>query len=289
MAFRIPRGYEVNREWYNEVCEGIRPTPSAVPFEAYVDLPPVTIDETHHDPIVIESGTLVGIDMGATVNGACVPAHATPDLNLIPHSESSKWGLPTAAITIADGPVAPLGVCYERMYSFALQKNFTNYKRSHTVPFLMGPRVIRIPAITALEEVIQPGKKVMLSSVGNFTGSYESLDPVLANVYNNSLPAGRYEEFDDAAPNTGYIVGTCLKNILLGTGTTTAGTLLMNDLANFTPSAELNREFPGLGRVQTNPGLALSGSGTKGVPGYLLGARANAAGEYRALVINIRI
>ena len=40
MAYRIPRGHEVNRPPYQELSQGIRPEVSAVPQEAYADLPP---------------------------------------------------------------------------------------------------------------------------------------------------------------------------------------------------------------------------------------------------------
>ena len=74
MALRIPRGYDTNRPPYSEICEGQRPTVQNVPLEAWTGLPPVRIDEHHHDPIVLDAGTLVGVATGAGAAGKLFPA-----------------------------------------------------------------------------------------------------------------------------------------------------------------------------------------------------------------------
>ena len=50
-SFRTPRGYAVERPSYQELSEGVRLEASAVPTEAWSGLPPVRVDEVHHDPV----------------------------------------------------------------------------------------------------------------------------------------------------------------------------------------------------------------------------------------------
>ena len=60
MALRIPRGYAVNRPYFREVSEGVRPNSQAAPRLPHTGLAHVRVDEVHHDPIVIDAGTIIG-------------------------------------------------------------------------------------------------------------------------------------------------------------------------------------------------------------------------------------
>ena len=111
--------------------------------------------------------------------------------------------------------------------------------------------------------------------------------------YGKQKLAGRYAKFNPTVYLAQErIVGRCLKKTFLGQGgsTVSAGTLLSDALTDFTAAADLAAEFAGLERVQTVPGLAgLSGSETKGVPSFLLGARADETKRFWALTILVRL
>ena len=322
MALRIPRGYAVNRPYFREVCEGTRPNSQAAPRLPFTGLPHVRVDEVHHDPIVIDAGTLVGNIVGptgggglTTVTGYFVPAFigggavvgtgtsreattGTPDtrdgassnsaelLKLIGSTEAATtwglWGATSGDIRL--GSVLPIGVVTQPVYSSYLPIAFTNYKRQHSVGFVTE-YVIQIPATNDEEVLIAPNDRVMLGS--GTTYGIGVTDP-----YGTQKLAGRYARFAPGAIRAQErIVGYCLKRTKLGTGgsSTATGDMLGSKLSDFTASADLAAEFAGLERVQTVPGLTLSGSETKGVPTFLLGARADGRKDYWALTILIRI
>ena len=323
MALRIPRGYAVNRPYFREVCEGTRPNSQAAPRLPWTGLPHVRVDEVHHDPIVIDAGTLIGNIVGptgagalTTITGYFVPAFigggpvlstgisreattGTPDtrdgassnsaenLKLIGSTEAATtWGIWGAASGDAKfGSVLPIGVVTQPVYSSYLPIAFTNYKRQHSVGFVTE-YVIQVPATNDEEVLIAPNDRVMLGS-----GTHYGIG--VADPYSTQKLAGRYARFAPGAIRAQErIVGVCLKKTKLGSGgaSTVAGDLLSSKLSDFTVAADLAAEFAGLERVQTVPGLAgLSGSETKGVPSFLLGARADGRKDYWALTILIRI
>ncbi len=324
MALRIPRGYAVNRPYYREVCEGVRPNSQAAPRLPYTGLPHVRVDEVHHDPIVIDAGTLVGAIVGptgdapytTTISGYFCPAFVgggavvttgssreattgAPDTrdgagqgvaNFLKVAGSAEavttwqmWGATSGQMAL--GAVMPLGVVSQPVYSSYLQTAYTNYKRQHSMP-LLTDYVIQVPATNDEEVLIQAGDRVMLGS-----GTHYGIG--ITDPYGAQKLAGRYARFAPTAVRaTERMIGVCLKRTLIGTGgsSTATGALLADSLADFTAAADLAAEFAGLERVQTVPGLsALSGSETKGVPSFLLGARADGRKRYYALTILIRI
>lgn len=296
---RQPRGYERNRPNYLEVCEGVRPTDTAAPREAYTGLPHVREDKHHDDPIVLDAGTLVGYVSytGSPAFGKVVPAvlptatgvaESAVDLSIA--GATNDWGLPDSTSgDINVGNVKPLGVVSAPVYSFILQSNYTNYTRNVNIP-IVTDYVIMVPAVNAEEHSIRAGDMVGLGS-----GDHYGIGKAATSTTN--YLAGRYASFDSTwAFASERVVGRCLKKIRLATSsTTTTGTILKNDLNNITLTTEATAEFGQLNRVQTVPGLGLTGSGTKGIPATLLdatlddGNQSPSGKSYWALVLLIRL
>lgn len=287
-TFRTPRGYGVNVVQYRELMEGQRPESSAIPMEAWTGLPPVMIDEIHHDPVVIMPGTFVGIATGGTASGKVFPAHAqTGNCTGRFGSTDDTWGLATsdqtwAMGTITSGPVLPLGVAYQPIYSFNLQQQFINYKRNENMGILTD-YLIQVPAITSEERLINVGEMVMINTSANEYGR-----PVLLTSINNTM--GRLQKWDNSATTLKYVIGRCYGKVnFAGSGTAIAGTKLSADTASWTLTTAGKSELKGLDKVQTVPGLGLAGSGTKGVPAWLMDARSDASGNYYLLNILVRL
>ena len=300
MAIRVPRGYEVQRPYYNELCEGVRPVAGATAREAWTGLAHTRVDEYHNDPIVLEPGTLVGVATGTLAAGKVVPALMGTGINfggdLDQEGVTNVWGLPAGAATSALGAVKPVGVCYQPVYSFILNELYTNYKRNTAVG-VVTDYVIQVPVTNVEEAAIVAGDAVMLGS-----GTYHGIGVTSNEAWTSKKLAGRYARVADAPTilnsasaaemNTVHerTVGRCLKKIKLGNATgTSAGDKLVDSLTNFTISAEANTEFAQLNKVQTVPGLNLTGSGTKGIPGFYLGAAADSNGDFWALTLLIRL
>lgn len=292
---RIPRGYARNIPFYREISEGVRPAIQDLPLKPYTGLAPVRIDEFHHDPIVLDAGTLVGLATGGATHGAGklfpvilqTGGGGAPSglISMGDASAATNWSLPAAAgVTISCGTVKPLGVVYQPVYSAYLETLYTNYKRTDSVGVLCD-YVISVPATNSEEVVIEAGDLVMAG-----TGTYHGLG--VSNPFAARL-AGRYARFlsTETFPND-RIVGRCLKRLLLGTKSSpSAGDLLSDAVAagTFTISTDAEAEFASLSMVQTVPGLGNSGSGTSGIPSYLLGARCGADGKFYALCLLIRL
>jgi len=281
MTLRIPRGYGVQRPYYQEICEGVRPTPQALPLEAWEDLPAVAVDERAYDPIVIMPGTAVGIGTSSNWDGKVIPA-SRGTYSFGAYTNQDQWGLPSSySTTVTDAP-EPIGIVYQPVYSFKLQSQYTNYQRSYIVP-VVTDYVIQIPAVWSGEFYIEPGDMVMVSSGGTYEAS--------PSDWNTAIP-GRYEKFDPtvsgAIENVPYIIGRCLNVTTIATGGT-SGAYLYNDINNVSVSQAVKREFGGLDKVNTVPGLGVAGTATKGIPGWLLGARADSNGDYKALTILVRL
>ncbi len=285
-SFRIPRGYSVNVPQYRELMEGVRPESSATPMEAWTGLPPVQIEELHHDPVVVMPGTFVGIATGGTAAGKLFPAHGiTGNITGRFSSTDSTWGLLTsdatwAAGTITAGPVLPLGVVYNPVYSFNLQEAFVNYKRNESVGVLTD-YLIQIPAITSAERDIRVGEMVMINNTANEYGRAASLASI-----DNLM--GRLKAWDNSAATLKFVVGRCLGKVEFADGTGSTGTKLNAD-STWSLTTAGKAEFKGLDKVQTVPGLGLAGSGTKGVPAWLQEATADSNGKYYALNILVRL
>ncbi|RMG69766.1 MAG: hypothetical protein D6710_08245 [Nitrospirae bacterium] len=287
MAFRIPRGYDVQNVPYRELSEGVRPGVTAIPLEAWSGLPPVRVDELHDDPIVFEPGTLVGIATGGDAVGKLFPAHAlsgTNQITLAFSADDSKWGLPTADTTptadaVCGGQVKPLGVVYQPVYSFNLQTQFTNYKRNESVGILTD-YLIQVPVRTSAEHAIQPGDLVMVNKTANRYGRIAS-----ATDANSQL--GTFQAWDGSTVgDLEFVVGRCFNSFVFATG---ANTSILKDDSTAAITSAGREEFKGLDKVQTVPGLGLAGSGTGGIPAWLTSAISDGSGNYRALTILVRL
>lgn len=312
MAIRVPRGFEVMRPYYNELCEGVRPVAGAAAKEAWTGLALMRIDQQHYDPIVIEPGFLIGMITGGAAVGAgkICPAVLgsgtffptsgggltlgtypfTQNLesgNLIQVGETNDFGLPASSGTHLVGRVRPLGVCYQPIYSFILNSAYTNYVRNTAVGILTD-YVIQIPAINNDEWLLEAGDAVILG-VGRRWGSGAG------NTHDTGLHlAGRYaraQSYMTLADLQDRIVGRCLRKVKLGTGgsSTSAGDKLADKLSDFTIDSNFDVEMGYLSKIQTVPGLTLTGSGTKGVPAFYLGARADTNKVYWGLTLLIRL
>lgn len=287
-SYRIPRGYSVNVPQYRELMEGVRPESNATPMEAWTGLPPVQVEEVHHDPIVIMPGTFVGIATGGTASGKIFPAHGLltgSNMALRFSSTDDTWGLRTSdlsgtvnALGITNGPVLPIGVVYNPVYSFNLQNAFINYKRNENLGVLTD-YLIQIPAVTANEKAILPGKMVQVDTSANEYGRRASITDL-----NKTM--GRLMLWDGSLGGLAYVVGRCIGRVAFASGTAT--TRLGADTAFALTSAGRD-EFKGLDKVQTVPGLGLAGSGTKGVPAWLQDATSDSSGLYYALNILVRL
>ena len=313
MAIRIPRGYDVNRPYYNELCEGVRPVAGALAKEAWTGLAHTRVDELHHDPIVLEPGTLVGIVTGGATVGAgkIVPAvlgtgtiYASTGLGaaalglvgfnynldpcgLIQVGESNTWGLPTTSGNHSVGRVKPIGVVYQPIYSFNLQNRYTNYTRNTAVG-VVTDYVIQVPAVNSDEAQIESGDTVILG-----TGRRHGIGLTVTHLSGFHL-AGRYaraQAYPTLSDLNDRVVGRCLRKIKLGTGgsSTVEGDKLADVISDFTIDSAANSEFDYLAKIQTVPGFNLTGSGTKGIPGFYLGARADSNKVFWGLTLLIRL
>lgn len=302
MAIRTPRGYGRNVPPYNEVCEGDRPNVTALPIEAYTGLAHVRVDEYNHDPFVIDAGTIVGLvsytGADSTVQHKVIPAvlpstTGTAEADVVLAQKGSAeaattWGLPggvSGDTTV--GFVRPQGICYSPVYSFNLQERFTNYQRAHNVGFLCD-HVIRIPATNSEEVAIENGNLVGLGS-----GYHHGAGWTDAEAFSTHLQAGRFAKFDATwAFAQERVVGRCMRKVKIGSTSTDTSTTSISlqtsiDAGTFTIDPAFNREMGNLAAVQTYPGAGLSGSGTSGVPSFLMAARADTTGAFWMLVIRI--
>lgn len=304
MAIRVPRGYSVSRPYYNELCEGVRPVVGSLAKEAWTGLAHVRIDELHHDPIVIEPGTLVGVVTGgASVGeGKIVPAVLGTGYadagNLVQYGASNVWSLPTASGSASVGRVKPIGVCYQPIYSFNLQALYTNYTRNSAVG-VVTDYVIQVPAVNSDEWLIEAGDAIMLGS-GKRHGI--AFAPPAASFPSHEAGfhlAGRYAAVKNysALYNDMHdrVVGRALRKVKLGSdsrGASAVGQTILDSINNgtFSIDSAYDSEVAYISKTQTVPGLTgLTGSGTKGVPGFFLGAKADASGNFYGLTLLIRL
>jgi len=314
MAIRRPRGYTVNRPPFVEICEGARPNVQALVLEAWTGLPPVRIDEHHHDPIVLDAGTLVGVATGThgstSIAGKLMPAvwftgAANKWFLNYNSTDDNNWSL-GAGVATSDldiGDVKPIGVVFQPIYSFYLEEVFTNYKRTESVG-IVTDYVIQIPCKTTKEHLIRAGDLVSCATAdlsvsygrdadvslptGAVAGRYERVSEVIIGQLDttggNIVPPNQLKIQAEAQE---FVMGRCLKSFEYATTTSSDGTTFQDD-SNTTVTSAAKNEFVGLDKVQTVPGMSLAGSGTGGIPGHLLGG-ASSGSSYRALTILVRL
>jgi len=309
MAIRTGRGYGKIHHPYQELYEGVRP--SIQGLRAANFLPVAMLDKLHDDdPIVLLPGTFVG-----RLNTGAATAAISVD-NTYPNAEEAARGLVPAcwgAYTVtyaqndvdfgsddldsttarADAPlgasaatvtgVRPVGVITAPVYSNLLKTKYTNYSRDLMPSLLMGNYSVVIPAVTIGERAIEPGDLVRVDGDG---GAAATWNPV-TNVTAANSP-GRLVAWDGAAASANYVVGRCIDKYRVGTiAGTTNDTVASLIGAGTVSNQNADQQFNTLKRVQTVPGLGLSGSGTQGIPAMFEHATIDGSGDFFALVIKV--
>ena len=201
------------------------------------------------------------------------------------------------AVTATGYGVKPLGVAYFDIYASWLGTNYTNYERQPNVAFLTSNQLVQIPAVTTAEQAIEPGDVVAVDGIGA-TASWNPV-ALAANTGVVANSPGRLKRWSDITAAAGItaaelakaqenIVGRCLRKFLIAyKAGTTAGYKLSYAISagSITSKSAVHTESRHAAAVQTVPGLSLPGSGSLGVAGHLLGAKADANGAFWALEI----
>lgn len=303
MAPRVPRGYAAYHKAIQEISESMRLTLDGLGALLPAPWLPVSrIDTVHDDAQVIPAGTIVGrinatdhADAYDAVTTAkktsfLVPANAgtgeytltygandvtylTPDIDSYPTVVAAA-----GTSTISIPAVKPLGIATQDLYASHMADTWTNYERQHMVSFLHQGYVIMIPVMTASENSLQIGDLVQVEDQDNANATWRPAS------YLNSV--GRYKLWE-SGDNPEYKVGRVVEKIPLATQTATAATQQLDAaIAASNVTASTVHNFGGLGKVQTVPGLGLTGSGTLGIPRSMLKAVPQ-SDVYYALLISV--
>ena len=307
MAIRTGRGYGKIHHPYQELYEGVRP--SIQGLRAANFLPVAMLDKLHDDdPIVLLPGTFVGrLNTGASAVStastytnaeeaarAVVPAcwgdytvtYSTHDEDFVTDAIDSNTTASAAtagASTATVSDVKPIGVLTAPVYSNLLKTKYTNYSRDLMPSILMGNYSIVIPAVTVNERSIEPGDIVRVDGNG---GTAATWIPTANSPLANS--PGRLVAWDGNTGSAGYVVGRCVDKYRVGTiAGTTNDTVASLIGAGTVSNQNADQQFNTLKRVQTVPGLGLSGSGTQGIPAMFEHATIDGSGDFFALVIKV--
>lgn len=298
---RVPRGYGRYQTPYLELMEGQRPSldeQTEQPLKPAPWLPIAYLDEHHNDGVVIQAGTWVGrLNSTDHATPYTAPAAAWRHQWLVPAFQGTgeysvtygandvtyevpdvdNW--PTAvasagASTITVPQVKPVGVAYQDMYGSYYSLRWKNYERQSQVGFLAYGQVIMVPVMTSEEADIQPNDIV---AVVRTTDASPTWNPTsVANKVGHLMPW-------DTNCTIEYKVGRCLEKVLIADG---GGASQRLSAAVSASTATNVHNFGDLLKAQTVPGLGLQGSGTDGIPGFLLNAVAQ-GGNWYALLINV--
>lgn len=255
MAIRKARGLEVIKAPFQELYEGSRPSIHGLKPASF--LPIVREDKRHEDdPVVLEPGTVVGLKAGALV-----PA-SSEAFNLAYTALDVTWGLSDeGGNTVAAGDtdsltaVKPIGVVTAPVYSAVLADEYTNYKRDLTPSILSGNYSILVPCTNAAEHLIEAGDRVIAKA-----GRFASLSQEISGLDTSAAPLTG-AELDLLAGD--HIVGRCINKIKVADTTETSAGVTASAAAGL---AVAESRFSTLSRVQTVPGLGLTGSDTQGLP-----------------------
>lgn len=299
MTARIPRGYAVYHKGVQEIFEGRRPSLSDLSTLLPAPWLPVSrVDQVHDDPQVIPAGTCVGrinatdhADIYTAVTAAkrtdyLVPAWAgtgeytltygnddvnyeTPDIDNYPTVVSGA-----GASTLDIPAVKPLGIVTQDLYASHMADTWQNYIRQHMVTFLSWGYVIMLPVRTADEALLQPGDIVQVDDNSDVDSTWNP--QAATNV------VGRYKPWAaDDSPE--FKVGRVLEKITLANQTSSVVNQLLSTAIGAS-NVDTVHNFGGMSKVQTVPGLGLSGSGTQGIPRSLLNAVAQSQKFYALLI-----
>lgn len=252
---RKARGTEVVKAPYQELYEGSRPSIHGLKPAAF--LPIVREDKRHEDdPVVLEPGTLVGL-----LAGALVPASSS-SFNLAYADVDVEWSVnlqdgttaATSGGTEALEAVKPIGIITAPVYSSLLEDAYTNYKRDLTPSILSGNYSILVPCTNASEHLIEPGDKVVAED-----GRFASLAQEISGLATSTdLTAAELTRLVGD-----FAVGRCVNKITVASSSESAGGIAAQSAAGLAVS---DSRFSTLSKVQTVPGLGLTGSETQGLP-----------------------
>lgn len=252
MANRIPRGYERNSNLtrhYMEISQGIRPAIEARPAQY---LPVKVQDQYLNDWVVISAGTIVAIDPSGELvwaNGGLYTSivYTSNDVGItVDVTANGRDSYVTAAATSASGmlPNKPIGVAPYDYYQNINQgydnaspqglTRYTNYQIQDKVAILCD-YLIELPV---RPDASAPG-------ANDSSGVIKAGDLVQPNT-NGAFVL--WAEYQTAAARYGnpieQIVGRCIQRQTVSV-------------------------VDNLDKVQTVPGLGLSGSATSGYPQHL--------------------
>jgi hypothetical protein len=216
------------------------------------------------------------------------------DLITYHHSDGGEWGLPTASGEVVGmGIVKPLGVCYQPVYSFALQATYSNYTRTANVGFVTD-YVVQIAARTTAEHAIMTGDVVCVAD-GHFEQGSFATTAIQAAGQAGSFkrladvtpPAPSVLRIGDLALAQEMVVGRCLKSFIVADSDAAGPQKFKDDTGTITVNQTAKDEFKGLNLVETRGTVA--GSGTQGLPGHILEGLSDSGGKYRLLTLLIRM
>lgn len=306
MSIRIARGYEKIHHPYQELYEGVRP--SIQGLQAAKFLPISMLDKLHDDdPIVLLPGTFVGRMNSATMVGTTAAGDAEELLRSVVPAAWGKYKVDYTQLDIDFGThdldeavstdvasagestgmlqnVKPLGVITAPVYSEVLKSKYTNYKRDLMPSVLMGNYSVVIPAITDGEKLIEPGDLVRVGGDGTSTGSHKAV----SKQYNTATTTpGRLVKAGTNAEELSYVVGRCIDKYKIAGGGASGQRLSAFLSTGTATNLNTDHQFNTLKKVQTVPGLGLSGSGTQGIPAMFEHAVADSSGDFFALVIKV--
>jgi len=328
MAHRIAREKAKTSWAYHELYEGTRPSIPALQPAAFLPVAAIDKSHDD-DPVVLLPGTFVGRGLGAAEGNWAIDydrplVPACPNAYTLTYSAldiDQEWGSSpdidgdgtiSGVVTTAGASTQtvaankPIGLVPQPVFAPYLGDRYTNYNRNMEVTqVLVQNQAILIPAITAKEMTIAPGDKVCLDF---------GLLPTLNWADKGSAASpGRLARVEDEVEDlmmTGiatdtvsieraihkvaeYTVGRCIDKFPIGKQTSTSAgqTITAAVTAGNVDVAELNQNWGywSTRLVQTVPGLALPGSGTLGVPGYLTFSEADASGYWWGLVIVVQV
>lgn len=268
MAIRKARGTEVVKAPFQELYEGSRP--SIHGLKPHADLPIVRLDKRHEDdPIVLEPGTLVGLDS----TGALVPASSTDHTTAAYVQQDVDAGIVGATgAGLNTGVIKPIGVLTAPVYSTILE-GYTNYKRDLVPSILSGNYSILVPCTNALEHAIEAGDLV-IATAGRFAVVTAAADAAALTADELAIQRGE------------FTVGRCINKIKLADSTETAAGVKASAAAGLAVSES---RFSTLSKVQTVPGLGLTGADTMGLPQMVWqhGVTESTSGDISVLEIRI--
>lgn len=256
MAIRKARGTEVVKAPFQELYEGSRPSIHGLKPASFL---PIVREDTRHedDPVVLEPGTLVGLQNGVLVQASLEA------FNLSYGDIDVAWSVllqdgstaATSGGTESLASVKPIGIVTAPVYSALLAENYTNYKRDLIPSILSGNYSILVPCTSADEHLIEAGDKVVAKD-----GRFASLAQELAAL------AGATSALTAAELNLlagDFVAGRCINKITVATSSETTAGITAEDAAGLAVSES---RFSTLSKVQTVPGLGLTGSETQGLP-----------------------